>query len=287
MSPFVAVLARSLGTNAGSIRGLHVIRVASCVSRISKPLLPWRTFRRDTVGLVKTCFSGHGLPLLLPFFSVKTLWRLLNELHDCGSSPTVAPRGHKSVPISAITGDWSIEAVMCGDGQVTLGCTLDEGQFHATSDQKAGAEQYSPINENSMRLRTRGSRHITWNVVAITSAARAQESVPMGPSVSTAANNMHDKPFKESKLRSAIKTWCADHKGFAVKLGGPGDRDGNPALENFFVRNVGEFSCATMKEIVWVHPWRMECMVYVVLRRQLSFLTFGRGRTHIVPARVC
>lgn len=141
----------------------------------------------------------------------------------CASVGEKAPRTETQKVTSKRPVEFTIEAIVKGDDcENECGRTLRSGVYCATNDVSGGPESYHPINIESIKLLTRGSRNVHWRIRAFTSAA--DEKDPEVPHVHIPNAKRRNYYYVRKRLRETVIAWCSENPGFVISIAGPGAR---------------------------------------------------------------
>ena len=115
-----------------------------------------------------------------------------------------------------------IEKLCCGDGASFRNRRqLRHGQMYAAPNMQGGIESYCAIDIRSVVLFDHGWRYPYYEVFAETPGAK-RKSRPQGPVLSLPKSGTAQS--KRALIRRELCKWLSEHKGFALRVGGPGAR---------------------------------------------------------------
>lgn len=140
---------------------------------------------------------------------------------------------------SSSKGAWSIDRIMVGDGTTSPGGVKALlGRFYGSAVSHGAQESFWEIDGSSVCLSTRGASEVRYSIKPVTQMARAK-GVPR-KELKIAIRKSDSRRQRQQALQRGVKEFCRKNPGFAVLLGGPGDRTGSRDILKHVTQNRGE-----------------------------------------------
>ena len=134
---------------------------------------------------------------------------------------------------------WAIERIVSGDDMRSpSGIKLHMERFYGSAVSHGGHETFWEIDVDTVSLSTRGASRICYKIKAATAMARLKGAptkeleIPIRKSAS--------RQRRQRALLKSVKDFCSKNPGFAVLLGGPGDRQARKDTSGFSDASAGE-----------------------------------------------
>lgn len=134
---------------------------------------------------------------------------------------------------------FNIESVLCGDGSRKNDVLLKNLVFYASERAAGGYESYHEIDPDTLKLSTRGSRRGgNWNSRPVSDGGENLKLAAV-PRINMQAKKRNNHAWKQEKLRDGALKWCAQHRGVALSVGGPGARGDIEGVTRYLVKDHG------------------------------------------------
>ena len=148
--------------------------------------------------------------------------------------------------------DWSIDAILFGDGQTVQSIKFKNGKLYVTSNRTGGAESYHPLVESSISIcwdRIRMEKFRTKKITSQTKEVQRYIDIPEIRKTRSrdAFRDILVGADKGYVVLGHVKRFCRNHPGVAVIFTRVGFRKENPLLQEHLLISSP-----------LLHPWSLQ-----------------------------